>query len=53
MAVKPYRSMVLQHSARRRPPALAAGDVLALCAVARGAVVGDAELPPDDPPSVQ
>ncbi|MDU7590079.1 MAG: carboxyltransferase domain-containing protein, partial [Acidovorax sp.] len=34
------------------PPALAAGDVLALCAVARGAVVGDAELPPDDLPSV-
>ena len=26
--------------------------MLALCAVARGAVVGDAELPPDDLPSV-
>lgn len=34
------------------PPALAAGDRLALCAVARGAIVGDVELPPDDLPSV-
>ncbi len=34
------------------PPALAAGDVLALCPVARGAVVGAAELPQGDLPSV-
>ena len=34
------------------PPALAAGDVLALCPVARGAVVGGAELPQGDLPSV-
>src|SRR5574337_808248 len=34
------------------PPALAAGDVLALCPVTRGAIVGSAELPPVDLPSV-
>ncbi len=34
------------------PPALAAGDRLALLPVARGAVVGDAELPPQDLPGV-
>ncbi|MBS0507283.1 MAG: 5-oxoprolinase subunit PxpB [Proteobacteria bacterium] len=32
------------------PPALAAGDRLALNPVARGAIVGSAELPPDDLP---
>ncbi len=34
------------------PPALAAGDRLALHAVAHGAITGHAELPPDDLPSV-
>ncbi len=35
------------------PPALAAGERLALHAVAQGAITGDAELPPDDLPSTQ
>ena len=34
------------------PPALAAGDRLALRPVAQGSIVGSAELPPDDLPSV-